>query len=451
MDILLLLVISVAVVLGYAVFLSRLPRSHWFIHPLPAVGLFMIGMPLLRGWFEYVEYLEPRYPNGDYFMQVLIFSTVFFIFFYAASWFTTFGDRGRLVPVPETCVRGTDRITFWATGLATALVALIIVGGAARGLFQTLGDERYIIRSRFDILIKLIAEFRWLLFGMTFVLYAARRTLLSLILLGGVWCLFLLFAVATGGRGQALIVAAMAVPVLMLQRFTVTRIVMIVGGAAFAVVLVLAITVARGEKQYQETLGTAAAAQEVRSSMDVALEQIDELAQSILARATIYPLEFQTMFEVRPDKGLSEGYRTGSFRDMTQVIPRILWPSKPYSNFNVFMSQYLHNRDRFNEYDCPIGRTTEAYYMFSWFGVLMGGVYGFAYSLFYRKLYAESTSFVARSIYIYTFFAYMVMGSSSMTARLPIVLQVLVVSLPLLYIYHVREKASPQIMVPQPV
>ena len=421
-------------------FLSLLPTRLWFIHPFVPCSTYFIVLPLLRGWLDYSGYLDRPDVDPVFATYVQLYGFMFWLLFYAVSYVMTF-RAPRVEPiVHEAYVVGVDRLWHASIWFGIGILAVLIVGGSATGVFQTLGDNRYVARGPIVAVVKLLVEVRWLLFGMALVAYFVRPTAANLLPCLALWALFLFLGVVTGARGSVLMVLVTALPILLIRKLSAPALLGAGGACVLALCVIIAISVARSENVFQKTQTTASATEEVRDGWQDSFDQLDEQVQSLLARSTIYTVDFQTLMSIKDMGREPTEYRWGSLRDLLQFVPRVLWPGKPYLSFNVFNSRYLYNRRFQNEYDCPIGRAAESFYLMSWGGIVIGMFYGWAYTLLYLRLFSENRSALMRALYVFILFAYIIVGAASMTNRLAVLAQTAVLLSPLLYLLYRREQ-----------
>lgn len=125
----------------------------------------------------------------------------------------------------------------------------------------------------------------------------------------------------------------------------------------------------RGQATVQsvgETLGNvqdnaSAGAGMALSSIATRFSYLDGLALTIRRHSVI-------------DKG---PYKYGSLVEIGTLLPRVVWPSRPFLSFNHYITYAVWESAVFSE--VPIGRIGESFFVGGWFGLVYAIMYGFIF------------------------------------------------------------------------
>lgn len=444
MDTLALITATAAIVAIAWKFLARLPVNYWFVHPFIYNTFFILGITVLRGWAEEAGLLESYFFDRRHEVTTTLFTLAFYVLYAAVSWRMTFGPSGIHRAVPSAYTQGINGFaTFLMYSMAVVLL-LIFLYGAPRGMFHTLGESHGRLVSRFESILLLLFEGRWLLAGLAIAIYAATRRIDALVVVLGLCLVLMLHAAISGGRGHALMAVYLLAILATVHGLGLKKLVISAGVLAGIGFLLMVMTVARVDNQYRRAGSTDDVAANLGEAKAKLADRVEEVLANGIGRLTIYDAEFPVVVErVKEGADRPLRYRLGSAVDVLKFVPRVLWPGKPDDTFNVWMSRYLYGRYGLNQYDCPIGRVAESYYVAGWLGIVAGAFYGLAFTYVFLRLYAHSPSVSLKAIYIAILFGYIILGAANFANRLPIVIQVLVVFSPLLYALKKSEQAWP--------
>ena len=100
-------------------------------------------------------------------------------------------------------------------------------------------------------------------------------------------------------------------------------------------------------------------------------------------------------------------YQLSSLVEVINFVPRIIWPSRPDLNFNIF-TQYELLGYRAEAVTMSVGRAGEGYFLFNYLGVVMGVFYGAFFYKIYKVFFLQPNTGVKIIIYVNILFAYII-------------------------------------------
>ncbi len=440
---LLLLVSTAATAILAAMYLKKMPIKLIFVHPFFFDLFFLIFLFIIRYWLTVIGAI-PSDESHSLLFKSLQFAFVYFIVYYAISYFITFTkNRTHLLagyidhPVAVTYAHQAF-ITFL---LVTAILALLYC--IPRDLLHTLGKSKGRRVIFIDAAVLIIFETRHLLIAMLVVLFCSTRNRLYLYLLIATAPIYVLHALISGGRHYVLPIFLAFSIIATSVRPTLKAMAQYAVCAILIISFMMVITIVRESGEYRKAVNLNQAIGEFSAARQDLFEQYGDALFSLFDRITLYGRELPKVIRTVNEGTPKTEFTYGSIYDLLKFIPRIIWKGKPTKDFNYWMSEYLYNRSTKDNFNCPIGRTAEAYYIGGRFGFLVAIPYCIIYLYFFNTFYlqpnAHVKSILFKALYIYAHISYIEVGAGTYFDRLSAVMQFLILIFPILYLVRKAE------------
>lgn len=417
------------------------PARNWLLHPAVGFGLLNVLTLGLRGLTS--NQWLPALTSTATQQEVLYYNVAFFFLYFVALHITILFTKSKRRLEDTTPIKPK-----WKKQIKTSMILLAgllfvsLVLGTYFGIFHSLGQEAKTQNLGFiDTGIRLGFETRWVLAGLC-IAAINRFPKYSWLFLAFVLMSETLMTVQHGGRGHVftafrVLCAAMAYHSRLGQGiirilYAKSKYIVPLGVSAF--ILIFIVTAMREKKAYDDNVISFSAVSRSASSLaDKSWDELGEPLEAMVLRLS-YPYDNHGLvIMARQNKRPKRNYKYGSFPDALKFVPRVIWKDKPTSTFNYWMSEYLLGRRGGNTFDLPIGRVSEADYIFGMPGIFLGVFYGVLFGWWYAAFFEKNNKIVWKIVYVALFFGYIMAGAACMTNRIPILMQVFVCTFPLLF------------------
>jgi hypothetical protein len=311
-----------------------------------------------------------------------------------------------------------------ATGSLTFLFLLTAAGFAFRfytgrgvfGLYDTLADLRNPLQ---DNLWSVPTGLKWLVLPWAWLGWEVTRRRLFLVLALASLGLVLALALITTGKADLLNLVLLYLAGMAYLRRRPSKAAVAVGlavGVLFGIYSYLARTHGdvRGEFSIDRIVATMSA---VESNAGVGT---DAAARQLVSRFSYLDGLGLCMRGSRVPPG---PFGAGSIVELAGLVPREIWPSRPFLSFNHFLTEAVWGMPGFSE--TPIGRTGEAYFVLGGFGLAFAGFYGWLWAKVVKSLLGRPGRW-RHMLYFLIFFnlllpdAYLVYGIKPLAYLLPL-------------------------------
>ena len=104
----------------------------------------------------------------------------------------------------------------------------------------------------------------------------------------------------------------------------------------------------------------------------------------------------------RENRVLETGlYGAGSVVEIGNLVPRILWPTRPHLSFNHHLTSVVWGRPSWLVSEMPIGRIGESFFVLNWVGLLYAIVYASIWNWIYTRFMVRADDDTSRAFYVY--------------------------------------------------
>jgi len=97
------------------------------------------------------------------------------------------------------------------------------------------------------------------------------------------------------------------------------------------------------------------------------------------------------------EKGL---YVAGSIVELGNVVPRLVWPTRPHLSFNHHATYAVWGRSNYYFLEMPIGRIGESFYVLNWGGLVYAVFYALLWKWMYRTFMLRSRNDLETAFYL---------------------------------------------------
>lgn len=104
---------------------------------------------------------------------------------------------------------------------------------------------------------------------------------------------------------------------------------------------------------------------------------------------------------------IDKGYFTfGTIVEVANVIPRFIWPGRPFLSFSHFAHTNIYGKTFMAS--VPIGIIGESFFVYGWFGFLVGWIQAWLYFIIFERLFLRKRTLFYFALYINLYFCYLI-------------------------------------------